>query len=215
MGAPQVVVRGEAVLRVPPEVADLVVGIRCRARDRESALRACADRSRQVAAVLADAGDAVEAQETSGLSVQLEGAEPGPAAPVARVDTRITVAPPDVVGELVVALGRLEDVSVHGPTWRLRPDSPVPAQARLAAVQDAVRRARQYAAAFGAELTELVEVADTGPGSGLRVAAAVEAVARFEASGPSLDLTPSPQEVHGWVEVRFATSAADPEVFRR
>lgn len=214
MGAPQVVVRGEAVLRVPPEVADLTVTVRCRARDRERALETCAVRAREVAAVLAAAGDDVEAQETTNVSVHLEHDEHGATAPVATVGTRVTVPRPDAAGDLVVALGRLDDVDVWGPAWRLRPDSPVPEQARLAAVQDAVRRARQYAAAFGAELLELVEVADTGIG-GLQVAGGAAAMARFESSAPALDLAPAPQEVHGSVEVRFTMSAPDPEVFRR
>jgi uncharacterized protein len=42
----------------------------------------------------------------------------------------------------------------------------------------------------------------------------VQAVARFESIAPALDLAPAPQEVHGSVEVRFAMSAPDPEVFR-
>ncbi len=215
MGAPQVVVRGEAVLRVPPEVADLGVTVRCQARDRESALEACAARNREVTAVLAAAGDAVEAQETTGASVHLERDGSGATTPVATVGTRVTVARPDVAGDLVVALGRLPDVEVWGPSWHLRPGSPVPGQARLAAVEDAVRRARQYAAAFGAELVELVEVADTGLGSSVRVAGAVPLMATFESGAPALDLAPAPQEVHGSVEVRFTMSAPDPEVFRR
>ena len=215
MSAPQVVVRGEAVLRVPPEVADLHVGVRCRARDRETALETCAARGREVAAVLAGAGDAVEAQETTGASVHVEHDEHGVAAPVATVDTRVTVSRPDVAGDLVVALGRLADVTVWGPTWRLRPGSAAPERARLAALEDAVRRARTYAAAFGAELTDLLEVSDTGAGGSLRVAEDVQAMARFESSAPALDLAPAPQEVHGSVEVRFAMSVPDPEVFRR
>ena len=49
-----------------------------------------------------------------------------------------------------MALGRLDDVEVSGPDWRLRPDSPALEQARLAAVQDAVDAGPAYAAAFGA-----------------------------------------------------------------
>ena len=120
----------------------------------------------------------------------------------------------DSVGDLVVALGRLDDVEVEGPVWRLRPDSPVVEQARLDAVHDAVRRGRQYAAAFGAELTALLEVSDTGLSSGgFRVAAAVASMAPFDGE-PHLDLTPARQEVHGAVEVRFAMSEPDQEVFR-
>ena len=113
-----------------------------------------------------------------------------------------------------MALGRLDDVEVSGPYWRLRPDSGAVEEARLAAVRDAVRRARQYAAAFGAELTALVEVSDTGlGGGGLRVAGAMDSMARFE-SEPHLDLVPARQTVHGAVEVRFTMSQPDQEVFR-
>lgn len=215
MGAPQVAVRGEAVLRVPPEVADLTVTVRCRARDRDSALETCAGRAREVAEVLAAAGDDVEAQETTSVSVHLERDEHGATTPVATLGTRVTVPRPDAAGDLVVALGRLADVDVHGPAWRLRPGSPVPERARLAAVADAVHRARQYAAAFGAELLELVEVADAGLGSGLQVAGDAQTMARFESSASAFDLAPAPQEVHASVEVRFTMSAPDPEVFRR
>ena len=83
-------------------------------------------------------------------------------------------------------------------------------------MRDAVHRARQYAAAFGAELTALLEVQRrrARPGGGFRVAGAMAAMAPFEAASSSLDLTPARQEVHGAVEVRFAMSAPDQEVFR-
>jgi uncharacterized protein YggE len=137
-----------------------------------------------------------------------------PGEPVASLHTRLTLGRLDAVGELVVALGRLDDVEVSGPFWRLRPDSPAAEQARLAAVQDAVRRARQYAAAFGATLNALVEVSDTGVGGGgLRVAGGMTAMARFEGE-PHLDLVPARQEVHGAVEVRFTMTEPEQEIFR-
>jgi uncharacterized protein YggE len=84
----------------------------------------------------------------------------------------------------------------------------------VAAAGDAVVRARQYAAAFGARLTALLEVRDVGPADGgLRVAGAMASMARFEGE-PHLDLVPAPQEVHGTVEVRFTMSEPDQEVFR-
>jgi hypothetical protein len=120
----------------------------------------------------------------------------------------------DAVGELVVALGRLDDVAVSGPHRRLRPDGPAVAEARLAAVRDAVRRAQQYARALGAELTAVLEVSDVGlSGPGPRLAAPATAVARFQAEEFHLDLEPARQEVPGAVEVR-AMSDVDREVFR-
>jgi uncharacterized protein YggE len=214
---PQVVVRGEAVLLVDPEVADVGITVRTRARDRQTALERCTTRQSEVAAVVAGFGDAVERTETTGVSVHVEVRDRrAPGEPVASVHTQLTLARTDVVGELVVALGRLDDVTVSGPGWRLRPDSPVLERARLQAVGDAIRRARQYAAAFGAELTALLEVRDTGlSGHGFRVAGAMDSMARFEGTDLQLDLVPAQQQVHGEVEVRFAMSEPDREVFRR
>jgi uncharacterized protein YggE len=214
--APQVVVRGEALLVVDPEIADVDVTVQVRARDRQTALERCSARQDEVVAVVAAAGDAVEVTETTGVSVHLEVRDRrAPGEPVASLHTRLTLGRLDAVGELVVALGRLDDVEVSGPFWRLRPHSAAAEQARLAAVRDAVTRARQYAAAFGAQLTALLEVSDVGAGGGgLRVAGVMASMARFEGE-PHLDLVPARQEVHGAVEVRFTMSEPDQEVFRR
>jgi uncharacterized protein YggE len=214
--SPQVVVHGEALLVVEPEVADISVTVRTRARDRQTALERCAARQAEVTALLTAVDDAIEDTETTGMSVRLEIRDRrAPGEPVASVHTQATVHRLDLVGDLVIALGRLDDVEVFGPTWRLRPDSPAAERARSDAVRDAVRRARQYAAAFGAELTALVEVSDVGlSGGGFRVAGAVDSMAPFESNGIHLDLTPARQQVHGAVAVRFTMSEPDREVFR-
>ena len=211
---PTVAVRGEALLLVDPEIADLAVTVRVRARDRQTALERCRRMQEQVTAVVQRAGDAVESAETAAVTVYLEHSHTGPGAPVASQHTRIRVAALDAVGELVVELARLDDVELSGPSWGLRPDSPAYERARLAAVADAVRRARSYAAAFGAELTALLEVSDPGiTGSGLRVAAGMAALS-FERDDLALDVTPMRSEVRGVVEVRFAMSEPEQEVFR-
>lgn len=213
---PHVAVRGEALLVVEPEVADLGVTVRVRARDRETSLQRCRARQDEVSAAVRAAGDAVESAETAGAAVYLEHQHGGP---VATQHTRLRVGALEAVGHLVVALGRIEEVEVNGPSWGLRPDSPSYERARLAAVTDAVRRARSYAAAFGAHLTALLEVSDPGiAGSGLRVAAGTAALS-FEAGDLALDMTPMRSEVRGAVEVRFAMSEPDSgvwntEVFR-
>ena len=215
--APQVVVRGAATLRVDPEIAELAVTVSGRARDRQTALERCRARQDEVRAVLtAAAGEAVETVETTGVSVQREIRDRrADGDPVASVHTRVTVVRLDAVGDLAVALGRLDDVAVAGPWWQLRTDSAVFEQARLAAVRDAVHRARQYAAAFGSELAALLEISDAGLSGGrLEVAGAMGAMGTFGDDELSLDLTPARQEVHGVVEVRFAMSAPDQEVFR-
>ena len=215
--APQVVVRGEAMLLVDPEIAHLGVTVATRARDRQTALERCHAGLDDVTAVVRAAGDAVEVVETARVSVYREyrnGRADGD--PVASVHTRLTVGRLDAVGDLVVALGRLDHVTLTGPNWDLRPDSPAAERARLDAVGDAVHRARQYAAAFGSELTGLLEVRDVGLSGGtFEVAVPMGAVGASGGSELTLDLTPARQEVHGAVEVRFAMSAPDLEVFRR
>ena len=217
---PHVVVRGEAVLTVPPEVAELGVTVRVSARDRQTAIERCGARAAEVTRVIAAAGDAVETADTAAVSVHLERYDQGPGVPVAIVRTRLVLGRPEATGPLLVALGELDDVMVDGPSWQLRPGSSAPEEARLAAIDDAIRRARLYAGAFGAELTALLEIADAGlsragRGGRARLMDEVSGVAAaFEASGPGLELTPQQLRVHGSVEVRFATSVPDPEVFR-
>ena len=211
---PTVSVRGEAVLVVEPEIADLAVTVRVRARDRQTALERCRAVQEQVTRVVQRAGNAVESAETAAVTVYLEHSHTGLGDPVASQHTRIRVTALDTVGELVVELARFDDVEVSGPSWGLRPDSPAYERARLAAVADAVRRARSYAAAFGAELTALLEVSDPGiAGSAGRVAAGMAALS-FEAGDLALDVTPMRSEVRGAVEVRFAMSEPEQEVFR-
>jgi uncharacterized protein YggE len=211
---PTVSVRGEAVLVVAPEVADLAVTARASARDRQTALERCRTVQAAVTAVVERAGSAVESAETAAVTVYLEHTHTGPGQPVASQHTRIRVVELDAVGELLAELGGLDDVELSGPSWGLRPDSAAYEQARLAAVGDAVRRARSYAAAFGAELTALLEVSDPGAaGSGLRVAGGMAAMS-YEAGDLALDVTPTRSEVRGAVEVRFAMSEPEQEVFR-
>ncbi len=214
---PQVVVRGEAVLTVPPEVAEVVVSVRVSARDRQTALERCSARLHELGDVVTAAGNVVETAETTAVTISVERYEQGPAVPVATVQTRLVLGRLEATGDVLTALAGLDDVSVDGPWWRLRPGSRAHEEARLAAVRDAVRRGRLYAEAFGAEITELVEIADAGlSGSGRTgFAGEVAGVAALESSGPVLELTPEQQRVHGSVEVRFAMSVPDPEVFRR
>src|SRR5688500_16748901 len=126
---PQVAVRGEAVLIVPPEVAELGVTVRVSARDRQTALERCGARAAEVARVVAAAGDAVETADTAAVSVHVERYDQGPGTPVASVQTRLVLGRPQAAGSLLTALGELDDVMVDGPWWRLRPESRAPEEA--------------------------------------------------------------------------------------
>jgi uncharacterized protein YggE len=101
---------------------------------------------------------------------------------------------------------------VHGPWWQLRSSSDVYRQARMAAVGDAVRRAREYAAAFGVTLTGLLEVADrgmssSGSGAGVQLRAAHASASHGRSA--SFDFEPSRQQVFGQIEARFSIEEPD------
>ena len=161
--APHVLVRGEAVLLVDPEVADIGVTVRTRARDRQTALERCAARQAEVTAVLASADDAVEnSRPPASPCTSRCGTVGHRASRWPRCTPGVTVNRLDLAGELVVALGSARRRRRVRPDLAAAPDSPAYERARLDAVRDALHRARQYAAAFGAELTALVEVSDAG-----------------------------------------------------
>ena len=100
-----------------------------------------------------------------------------------------------------------------GPVWRLRPDSRVHREARLAAARDATQRAREYAEAFGGRVTGLVEAADTGLLGTNReqprifMARAAAAAVREDSGPPEFDFEPAKQTVHAEVEARFTMTA--------
>jgi hypothetical protein len=88
----------------------------------------------------------------------------------------------------------------------------------VAAVEEAVQRARQHAGALGARLTGLLHLADTGllgePSAPFGVAAAAMALppgalARGPAEPPVLQVEPGRQVVLAVVEARFTISAPD------
>ena len=68
------------------------------------------------------------------------------------------------LSDILVALTGIDQCTVDGPEWSFRADNPIFRRARLAAVDDARTRAEDYAAAFGAHLTSLIEIADVDDG---------------------------------------------------
>jgi uncharacterized protein len=212
---PVLAVRGEAVLEVDPDVARIEVSVAAVDGDRAETVRLLSERAAAVAKVLDGFPDVIEKADTSGIRVGPQlAARPGPdRAPGyhGAVYHAITVTGFDRLGELMAQLAGQELAQVGGPWWDLRPGSPVYRRVRVAAVRDAVRRARDYAAALGSELVGLIELADarllsdsrgqpdalTPSKAGLphRVRAAPERL--------SVDLIPNRQVVRATVEARF------------
>ncbi|GGK00645.1 hypothetical protein GCM10010123_33190 [Pilimelia anulata] len=201
---PYVAVRGEATVDADPELARLSATVTVRAGEREAALRTLTARVADVRAALDERAAAIERRDDGALQVypELTGDNQRVAAYVASLGVTVTVTDFAALGELLAALGGLDHVSVAGPWWELRPQSPAGSAARRAAVDDAVGRAREYAAAVGAALDRLVAISDPGTsggyggGGGARMAYAA-------AESTVLDLTPVPQSVTAAVELRF------------
>jgi uncharacterized protein len=212
MTQPVVAVRGEAYREVDPEIASFAVTVAARDRDRDEALRRLASRVDSVRAVLDRYRDAIEKRETTGLSVhpELKGSGERVAAYIGAATTTVTVTDFTVLGELMLHLAGQDQTSVGGPWWAVRPDSPAHREARRAAVDDALERAREFAAAVGARIVGLIELSDAGLSAqplsrpeavtlGFRAAAA-------QAEVPQLDLEPQRQQVRASVEARLRIS---------
>ncbi|MFC4515099.1 SIMPL domain-containing protein [Streptomyces ehimensis] len=212
--APRVAVRGEARLEVDPEIARIGITVSARGTDRRNALQDLTRRNNQVLDLLKSYGDAVEKTETGTFSITPQLTDKGRHERVrayhGHVHITATLADFTALGELATRLAELELTSVDGPWWSLRPDSPAHGEARRQAVREAVQRAREYAAALGAELAAVVEIADIGaentvpampvaPGGMMRSAGYGGA----PTPPPALDLEPQRQTVYASVNARF------------
>lgn len=217
--APLLSVRGEATLEVPPEIVQLAITVTARDPKRERALELLAQRNDECRRLLDGFGEGVERVETSGLAVHPELRASGRREQVRtyRGTVRLDVTAVDfaILGDLVARAADGEMTTVHGPWWRLRPDSPVHRRVRQEAARDAVVRAREYAEAVGGRLTGLVELADVGLTTDVRphprvFAAATTGMAMARgmegAEQAPIELEPQVQVVSARVEARFTMS---------
>jgi uncharacterized protein len=217
---PVISVRGEAMLVVDPEIADIFISFFAQARDRREAFERLVKRNDEVLTLVRSYGDAVEHFASGGLSVVPElrkGRDEKIRSYRGSAQVNVTVADFSVLGELIARLSELETVTLNGPFWRLRQKSPVYRDARTRAVSEALARARDYAAALGCRVVGLIELADIGmsappPRAARPLMAAMSAPlagAAPAAEPPMLDLEPQQQTVHANVEARFHATQPD------
>ncbi len=211
---PRVAVRGEATLEVDPEIARIGITVSARGTDRRTALEDLTRRNNAVLDLVKSYGDPVEKLETGAFSITPELTRHGRGERIRAYHGRVHLTAElndfTTLGELTTRLADLELTQVDGPWWALRPTSPSHGEARRQAVLEAVQRAREYAAALGAELSALVELADLGAenaptpfpaaGAGMRTMAFSAAE---DAGAPALDLEPQRQTVYAQVNARF------------
>jgi uncharacterized protein len=205
MGAPIVTVRGEAQLEGPPDLATLSVRLHASGDSAEATRSQLAVGSQAVAAVLEQFAAALERTSTSGLHVAPNFNHKNPAkitGYTGSFSTTLVVLDFEALSPLILALLALTTSQVDGPWWSLRSDNPMYREVRLAAIADARRRADDYAAAFGATVSELVEVSDLDGGFGGSRAMQAESL-RMAAMDSSFAIEPALQTVTGQVTVRF------------
>jgi len=219
---PVISVRGEAYMEAEPEIAVISVTVEARDRDRRTVLDRLASRNTQVLDLIKGYGEAIEKLESGPASVypDIKHKERGErvARYLGRASAQVVIRDFTVVGELMASLADAELVTVAGPWWSLRPDSPLYRQARMAAARDATRRAGEYAEAFGGQLGGLIEAADVGLLSGhsdqgvvfRASAAAGSRAAAFAGESPSLDFEPVKQTVTAHLDARFGVVLPEP-----
>ncbi|MEV4350377.1 SIMPL domain-containing protein [Actinoplanes sp. NPDC049596] len=205
---PTIVVRGEALREVPPEQAVFSVTVSARDRDRETVVNRLLERAAEMKEILAG-----QKSESSGVQVfpELKRGSERVVAYSGSVGTTVTVTDFETLGPLMLRLAGLEFATVSGPWWQLRPGSRAGAEVRREAIADALARAREYAAAVGAHVDRLVEIADEGLGGGgpVMMRAAAMSFDTAAESGAGFELDPQQQTVQASVTVRVTITEPD------
>jgi len=203
MKTPTVLVTGSVEREVDPDLFVLTGRVTVRAPDSGAANAALAQRFTSLDhAAMALGADGIALRRGSIYSY----GEHGRARRwIAARELSVTCQDTSRAAEVAGALGRVPDVAVEGPYWRLSPTNPAYADVQADAVREARVRAERYAEAIGRQLGELVELRDGGGSMPAHFAAArsLSAYSTEDAGLESMDMTPVPQTVHASVEARW------------
>jgi uncharacterized protein len=214
-GETLITVRGEAHADAEPEIAILEVTVAARDRDRVRAVELLVARTRDLGDLFKEAGTGIARLASRRVQVQplFKDAKVRTAAAgfLARGGFSVTFADFSLLGELVAVLAAEDLVTLSGPSWELRPDSPVYREVRVAAAKDSLARARDYAEAFGGRIVGLAEAADSGllssrsGDSRVMSAGSAGRMRPREAAGDAaeIELIPAVQTVYACVEARY------------
>ena len=203
MKTPTVLVTGSVEREVDPDLFVLTGRVTVRAADSAAANSALAQRFTTLdQAAMALGADGITLRRGSVYSY----GEHGRARRwIAARELSINCLDTSRAAEVAGVLGRVPDVTVEGPYWRLGPTNSVYAEVQADAVREARVRAERYADALGRQLGELVELRDGGGSMPAHFAAArtLASYSTEDAGLESMDMTPVPQTVHASVEARW------------
>lgn len=227
---PLLSVRGDARQTVAPDYVILAGTIEVAGDAKPEAVRAAAAALDGLTAGLASLGGVAltaetgrheltwSAQSATTRPERQEDEQTGRNEPTGRttaaVAVMIAVRAFGLLDALGAALAAQESLSVYQVDWNVDWDNPAWPQVRAAAIQAAIRKGHDYAAALGGSLQSVEHIADAGllggsDGSGSRFAGrASRAMAASggggESDAPSLD--PVPQELAATIEARFTAT---------
>jgi uncharacterized protein len=222
-------VRGEARRMVAPDYASVAVTIASSRGSKPEAVRAAAAGLDSLTADLATRGGVAldadtgrrpltwSAQSVTTYVERAHDKKTGLSEPTGQVIAAVAVTIAVRAFALLDALGEAfavdEAVTVHEVSWHVDWDNPAWRGVRAAAIQAAIGKGRDYAAALGGSLRGVEHIADAGLLGGDKAQFSFTSGARAaraasgggERDAPSLD--PVPQELVAIVEARFT---ADP-----
>jgi uncharacterized protein YggE len=225
---PLLSVRAEARQTVAPDYVTLAAAVATSRESKQDAVHAAARDLDHLTAALAALGGVVLTSETGrrpltwsaqSATTQVERGEDeqtGRYVPTGRITATVAVVISvrafDLLDALGAALATHETLSVHGVTWDVDVDNPAWPGVRAAAIQAAIRKGHDYAAALGGTLGRVEHIADVGllGGSDSPSYRFTAQAARASASGgdqgdaPSLD--PVPQELTATIDARFTAA---------
>jgi uncharacterized protein YggE len=207
----QVIVRGEAEVRVMPDRATMRVLVEGDGSTRQEAYSAAARPAAAVDHVLETESDSLDRVTTAALVVQPKTRwEKGQAVRAGWTAYRASVLEVralDRLGDLVAQLTSA-GAEVSGLTWELDAANAAHDHARARAGEDSRRRAEQYAAALGVKLGVVAWIAEPGlrqAGNDHPQPIAFAATARSAAPAEgTIDVAPAEVTVAAQVEVGFA-----------
>lgn len=219
-------VRGEARRMVPPDYALVAATIASSQGSKAEAVQAAAAGLESLTADLAARGGVAldagtgrrpltwSAQSVTTYPEHAHDETTGQYQPTGQVTAAVAVMIGVRAFGLLDALGRVlathEAVTVHEVSWHVDWDNPAWPGVRAAAVQAAVAKGRDYAAALGGSLRGVEHIADAGllgggntqsGFTGHRAMTRAASRGGEEPDAPSLD--PVPQELAAVVEARF------------
>jgi uncharacterized protein YggE len=208
-----VTVTGTGWAEAAPDVMLVSIGVECRAGSVDAAYAAAGEALAAVIAAFRSAGVAAADTRTTGLTVRAdlvwregEGQQVAGyvAASTLGVRLRDLASASGIISEAVQAGGN--DVRLNSLQLTLSDDSSVREQARVAAWQDALQAAGQYAALASATLGPVVSVTEHNPAQGPVPLAGIQRASAVE----SLAIEPGESRVETAVTVVWELLAGQP-----